>query len=534
MKRLLALLLVLCLALSMAACSKPAEAPAAGSEGEAAPAEEGKTFVGYFWSDPRSSNYYANAWDIDIYLWSMVGGAPLYLNPDSGDFEPGWIDDWSVSEDGMVWTFHISDNAYWQDDVPVTVDDILFSQEYFCNEREKFDFQLLWWDLGFEVVIEKIDEKTFTFAAPFPLGEDALNFWSMPYFQTIPKHIWENIDRTVFLTCDEAQMPIGCGPYQIVEYEPGQYMKFKAHDKFYNGEPIIKDVMMLIIPDTNAATIATETGDINYNGMIEAKDYERLAALEHLQGAITKMYTQRYFKFNLSVVDDINIRKAINYAMDKEAWLNQVYGGVGEILNSQFPHGVQYQDDSILEDYSKRDLAKAKELIEASGYTMGDDGFYQKDGETLEYELLYYSGKDADCLLFQSCMAEAGIKINLLSLEGAQYGERSRANDYEITVGSFGLNNKPGSYSTGTDLYATSPDEAGKLDELWAAGQGASGDDAKAIYQQIDQTINADAIWVFGIQQHSPAVCTLDVDLSEAVPSQTYNFVHWEKLKWVE
>ena len=517
MKKYLVLLLAACLILTVLTGSAAADS---------------KPFVGFFFSDPVTTNFYGAMRDVDIYLWSMVGGAPVYLNPVTGEYDAGYIDQWEANEDYTVWTLHFSDNAFWSDGVPVTVDDFIFTQEYFTVERERLDEAIMWWNLGFDFEIEKIDDKTCKVHLPFAIA-DLMQYFAMPYLETMPKHIWENVEKEVFLTCDEGKTPIGCGPYVIVDYVPGQYYRFKANELYYNGAPEIKDVTMLIITEDSAMTMAMENGTLNYDADISPADYYRVSAMDGIEGFINKQFNHRAMGFNLDRVD-INIRKAVNYLMDKDQWLETIYGNVGEILYGMFPRGVKYQTDEGL-TYYEHNVEKAKELIEADGYTMGDDGYYQKDGKTLELEFLYNisSTNNALAMLLTDCCKEGGIKIVLNGQNGAQYGELRNQFAYDINPAGFALNSNPASYKT--NYYKTlSSDPTRIMDKFDEAAAAVDEADQARIYHEIDKTVNEDVIWVFGIQQHFPVVYTSGLDISEALPSQSYNFVHWEKLRWAE
>lgn len=496
-------------------------------------ADAQKPFVYVLSSDLDGTNFFGAPDGPNNLCWGLCGGVLIYDNDVTGEKEPGLLDKWECSEDGLTWTFHIQDSACWHDGVPVTADDVVFSYKWFTENTEEFPFENIWWIYcGFDSV-DKVDDKTFTVTLPEPSGA-ALDQFCNQYTEVIPAHIWEGTNRADFCTGENAFCPVGAGPYIMEEYVIGQYLKFRANENYHLGAPAIKDITILIMPDHNSTVVALQAGEIHMSGVTTA-EYARLKDDPNLYGELQQAYASRHISINglEGPLTSKNLRQALNYLCDCDLMCETFYDGCAFPVYGEFPFGVKYQNKDVWVDYTYN-VEKAKELIEADGYTMGSDGYYQKDGKTLEFDLLYNSGSAAHtnfALLFVETAAEGGVLINLNGMESSLMSEKYRNNEFDLAMSSYALMVDPSSFEANHIFCRSTNPEL--IDELWHKGVSLpDGPERQAVYEEIDRIISEEAPWIFGIQNLAPYMINSDLDISEAYLSASYDIIHWEKLRW--
>lgn len=552
MKKILAFALVLVMAMSLfTGCATTSESTAATTAAKAetataakaetaaatetAAAAEQKPFVYRIAYEPASTNYFSQADGPLNLLWGMCGGVLIYDNDATGEIEPAIFDKWESNDDATVWTFHIKEGVTWQDGEPFTADDVVFSWKWFTEDVDQFDFEVYWWYYGFKSV-DKVDDNTFTVTTEEPFG-GMLDAFTNQFCEVIPKHIWEGTNKAEFQTCDAAKNPVGAGPYIMEEYVVGQYIKLRANENYHLGAPEIKNITILIMPDSTSATVALEAGEIDLLGVSTA-DYARLKDKEGLKGELLQSNSQKFFAINSTKepLSSKNVRQALNYLFDNDQVCQAFYDGCAYPLYGTFPYGVKYQNPKVWANVYSYDAAKAKALIEADGFALGNDGYYYKDGKCLEIELSYDSGSTWAtnfALLYTETAKAGGVKVNLNGMESSLLSEKARAGEYELYATGYNLMKDPSSYECNYPFeHSLTPNI---LDDLWKKGTTlADGPERQAVYEEIDRIMNDECPWVFGVQNLSGYISNAKLDLSEAYLSSGYDIIHWEKLRWAE
>ncbi len=498
------------------------------------PLYEKPLVMGYL-QDLASSNFYAIPAGTDNLTYKMVGGLPIIIDDVNGQYVPSLFESWEVSDDQLTWTFHIRQDAYWHDGVQVTADDVIFSEAY-LKEMEEFENWHCWWQFDFPYQLIKVDDYTVQFVLETPTSAILANLGEQTG-EIIPKHIWENIERKDFANCEEAKLPIGFGPYKMVDYKQGDSITLEANENYYDGAPKIKTVIIKIFASSASATLALESGDID-SLSLQANDYDRLVNQEQkIAGVQIQLIAEHEFGINhlREPLNDVRMRKALNYAMDNETVLASAYGGVGKVAYGIFVPEVMYSDTSVWTDYSYN-IDKVHELLEDMGYTMGSDGYYQKDGKTLEFDAIYSSSNDTFAniaIIYQYTAKEAGIKLNIEGLDSAILSDRKNNKDYDLALGGWSLGIDNSIYNANNYYSDAVTENSQHLDELWKVGASSNDDEVRAaVYREIDQILSDDAVWVYIVQRGQCFGYDKDLDISEAVRDSGNDFLYYNKLAW--
>ena len=185
---------------------------------------------------------------------------------------------------------------------------------------------------------------------------------------------------------DFQQNPVGTGPFKFVEFKPGESIEYAANEEYFKGAPNIKRMFIPIIKDDIAGGQALAAGQVDWKYSLtgptyeEIKDNPDLQFVEYPDFGFFSLYFNMHSEDNLFY--DKNLRQAVSYCFDKEATANAATNGQGVAIYSEIPPASWAFPTSGLNTYPK-DQAKAKELIEASGWTLGSDGIYEKNGQKL-------------------------------------------------------------------------------------------------------------------------------------------------------
>ena len=224
-----------------------------------------------------------------------------------------------------------------------------------------------------------------------------------------------------FRIIDFQRAPIGTGPFKFVKYTAGQSVELARFDDYFGGPEGVKvgpaKLFVPIIKDAAAASAALQKGDINWQQEITSDALGPLKDDPSLQIAEYPDNGYYFIAFNLRegrLYSDLNLRKAFTMCVDHPATVQAATDGNGTPVKANTPpFSWAYNPD--VPDYVF-DQAAAKKLIESSGWTLGSDGVYAKDGKRLSSDLYVRSGRPqrvAYGQLAKDQLAKCGIEINV-------------------------------------------------------------------------------------------------------------------------
>lgn len=285
---------------------------------------------------------------------------------------PGLAQSWTVSPDGLTYTFKLFPNITFHDGKPLTADDVIFSMTKILPEthaRARPIFTRI-------ESAEAPDPLTVVFKlkSPFSPFLGAFDCTTAPI---LPKHIYEGTD---FKTNPANDKAIGCGPFKLKEWVRGSHIHLIKHEGYYRaGEPHIDEIIYRVIPDAAARSVALEQGTVKLTQWsdIEQYDVARLTKLPHLD-MTTKGY--EYFAPHLwlelnnriAPMNDKRFRQAVMYAIDRKALLQRVYFGLGKIATGPISSKTRFYEKNVKQyEYSPD---KAKALLDEMGLKPGADG----------------------------------------------------------------------------------------------------------------------------------------------------------------
>ena len=397
--KLLTLVVVLAmLVTSLAACGAPAPPPVPTelppSEATAAPPPEATeapeaepvtlrvgatTIIDALNPATGWESYYLRYWFHD----GLVEWAEL------NTFEPGLAESWTVSDDGLVWTFKIREGLTFHDGTPCTAEDIAWSLNLLMEE--KFP-PLIGYVYGFEEVIA-LDPTTvqITVSEPSALMISA----RLHYAFILPRSVWEGMTVDETMEFEDIRAVIGTGPYKLVEYAEDEYMIVEANEDYYRGKPVIDRIVIQQYATEDAMVQALLAGEVDLITEVPSTAVQPLQAAENVEVAIMDSLSVEDLVINSHVdgtqpesLNDPAVRLAIEYAIDKQKIIDVAYAGYGEVATSVLAPvmGDWFNTDLMAVPF---DLDEANRILDEAGYVDSDgDGTREDaDGNPLEYRL---------------------------------------------------------------------------------------------------------------------------------------------------
>lgn len=236
--------------------------------------------------------------------------------------------------------------------------------------------------------------------------------------------------------------PIGTGYFKASSFdEVSGTFTCEAYDGYWGDvDTSVTKRTILSMPDSSARSLALQNGEVDIVADIPFSDLEMLENADNI--TVSKFNTARtyYYEYNCAsgVMTDVNVRKAMAYALNKEEIVNDVLLGVGEV-----PEGITMSEmpwtntDIDTYDYNPQ---KAVELLKEAGYEDTDgDGFVDKDGEKLSVRIISYPGRPGCPLIVQATqgyLADIGIDTNVEILDWSAMEELKKAGEFDLSLNS--------------------------------------------------------------------------------------------------
>lgn len=370
-------LLVLVMAL-LAACGGGAVPSTSSETGAASTAADAPAVVNIGWGgSPDSLNPGVGVLAESYTLYGLVYDAMFELQLD-GTYTPELAESFTVSEDGLVWTFTIRDDFTFHDGQPLTAEDVAFSYNFYMTQDS---FPFLYGYTGYFESVEAPDPNTVvvTLTEAIPNMESQLL-----YLYILPKHIWEPYAVEGAADFDNAAM-IGSGPFKLAEYQQSEFVRLDAVKTHPLYPPKVDGVIFRTFGNQDSLVQALRTGQVDMITEMPATAVPGLrndANITLVIGPpaapdVSDIIINQVSPENCPPDDgvcsghpalrDLAVRRALAHATDKQQIIDVVLLGLGVPGLTLIPDslGVWYND--TLEDYAF-DLARANQILDEAGY----------------------------------------------------------------------------------------------------------------------------------------------------------------------
>lgn len=328
-------------------------------------------------------------------------------------FENDLATGYTLSEDGLTWTFTVRDDAFFTDGEKVTAEDIAFTLETAKRAMGSVD-------LTYMEKAVAVDETTVevTLTAPTSIFLNTLASVGI-----VPEHAYSE---------DYGTAPIGSGPYKFVEWRAQEQLVFAANEDYYGGVPSIKKVVVVFMTE-DAALAAVQSGqvDVAYTSATLGNSPVRGYRVESLPSVDNRGFTLPMLadegrvtasgaKIGNNVTCNIEVRRAMAYAIDRELIADTVLNGFARPAYSE-NDGMPWNNSAVV---IETDVDYARKLLADAGWADTDgDGIVEKDGLKAQFTCIYPSGdsvRQAVAMAAAEQLRAIGIRIDV---EGVSWDE---------------------------------------------------------------------------------------------------------------
>ncbi|MDR1110808.1 MAG: ABC transporter substrate-binding protein [Deltaproteobacteria bacterium] len=340
--------------------------------------------------------------DSDWWWQAGVYEPLVWLNDSNGNFEPMIAKEWSISDDGLTYTFKLRDDVYFHNGEKLTADDVVFSYNLAKEAPTLRTFTK-----PYESV-EAVDPLTVAVHLPEP-------YYPFLHHSSMIKIVSKKAVEEQGADFGTKVALAGTGPYHMVEYNPAVKVTVKAFDKYYRGKAPIENVNYIVMIDDSSAVIAFENGELD---MIQVPStyWKDIVDGGKFTTKIVPRHELYYMIINLNSPENDNIlgnklvRQAIGYSIDKEAIVDVVREGLAipysQFMNPEITAGGP--DPTIEYGY---DPEKAKALLAEAGYPDGVDVGTFMSFAPAEYVKM--------AQIIQASCDEVGIRFKIEQMEVA-------------------------------------------------------------------------------------------------------------------
>ena len=366
------------------------------TDGERADLVLGAT-TGFFGAESLDVAYNWDGWIMSIYGISEN----LYRLDENIEPQP-WIAESVETPDENTWVFTIRDGVTFSNGKTVDAKAVkaCFERTYEKNERA---------DSTLKIKSTEADGMKFTIVTPEP-NPTLLNDLCDPLLGIYDAT--EEPDEELGVSCT--------GPYVATSFTAMTDVKMRANENYWGGAPKADTVELKIIDDQDALDMALANGEIDLIAQETANGASKFTDTSKYTTDTVTTTRANFLSFNLKTegLDDLAVRQAINYCIDREGYADVVYQGFATPCYGIYPDNLAFGGtDGLNLTVDSYDADKAKEILADAGYQDTDgDGILDKDGVNLSFKVLTYSYND-NCIqladMLQAELSQIGIELSI-------------------------------------------------------------------------------------------------------------------------
>jgi peptide/nickel transport system substrate-binding protein len=327
----------------------------------------------------------------------------------SGEIEPGLAESWTPSADGLTYTFTLRQGVTFHDGTPFNADAVLFNVNRQIDPNAPgYSDQFIYAGIVFQDVtsIAKTGdyEVAFTLARPItPLLPGNLAVFAGGIVS--PTAAQDHAD-------DYSQYAAGTGPFKLEAFTPDVELSLVANEEYWGGRPALDRVVFRTISEDAVRLSELRAGSIDVANQLDLKDVDSVENEDGLSVVSGSFFNVQYVAFNQSIApfDNLDIRKAFSYAINKQNIADVVFYGKYTLGAGPIAPGLLGYDESLADTYTY-DPDQAKTLLEGAGASDLTFDFYARTNTFWP----------TIAQLIQADLSAIGVTANIVSLEDAEF-----------------------------------------------------------------------------------------------------------------
>lgn len=357
---------------------------------------------------------------------------------------------YEISDDGITYTFSLRDGVTWHDGEPFTADDVVFTYELFMNPESQSPRTA---ELTERVAsIEAPDAQTVVVTLNMPVAPFMV---SNMIYGIVPQHILQDVPPAELaqhpFTTGEKGVTIGTGPFMFEEWVKDDHITLVKNPNYWEGEPNLDRYIYKVVPNQTVLVQQLKTGEIDFGAINEA-NLEDMQQQPHIKLAITDSFDFTFYAYQLdpektTIFQEKEVRQALFYALDRQAMIDAIRFGLGEVAHGTVPVlSWAYNPQGLTTTYDF-DVDKANQLLDEAGWLPGADGIREKNGQRLAFTVYTNAGnqiREEYITVFQQAWKRIGVECTPQTEEWNAFLDRiTGTRDFEMFLVGFQWDTDP-------------------------------------------------------------------------------------------
>ena len=355
------------------------------------------------------------AQNVDFWVFMNIFDVLVRVDKSGTELQPGLAESWEISEDGLTYTFTMRE-ASFSDGSPITAGDAAFTLLRIRDDEESL------WSDSYTVIdtAEATDDRTLVVTLKTP-SAPFLSTLAMPGASIVSEAGLESMGAEAY-----AENPIASGAFTVAEWRRGDRVILEKNPNFWEADRVSLDgVEWISVPDDNTRMLNVQAGEMDAAIFVP---FSRVAMLQqdpelnvHLEPSTREDHL--LINHDHEPLGNVEVRQALDMAIDKQAIVDTVTFGLAEVANSYIPAGALYYNADNLE--RPYDPEAAKQMLAEAGAS----------DLTLDYVI--EAGNEVDeqiAIQIQQQLAQAGVTANLLKVDPSQSWNMLVDGEYDLAV----------------------------------------------------------------------------------------------------
>lgn len=455
--------------------------------------------------DPIASSDNPSIWT-ELLIYDQL----VRPSKDGTKLEPGIAESWTVSPDGKEFRFKLRD-AKFSDGSPVTAADVAFSLKRAAGEKSE-------WGRFFRPITsyEVVDDHAIVMKLDKPFTP-ILNNLAMFSASILPQKLVEAQGAAFF------EHPVGSGPFVLKSWSRGQKQELVKNPNYWEkGKPSLDAASIEVVPEDNSRVLKLKAGELDAIIGVPFNQAEGLKSDPNVQVGVAPVFRIDLVQLNTTKApfDNLAVRQALNYALDKDAIIKGILRGNAKPATSSIPIMAYHNTD--LKPYPL-DLAKAKELLKQGGVPNGfKTSMLVSAGDVTARQV---------ASAIQASLKKIGVEVELQTIEGSSQFSTTKTGNFQMSL----------SYATSDTIdpdqlvgfTAVNPERANafhtqwkneKLNELYARERTTlDGPERGKQFKEIEALTHEGAPFIFLYAPSQPYASRKTVSGFAVLPTSNYS-----------
>ncbi|GGF97758.1 ABC transporter substrate-binding protein [Paenibacillus abyssi] len=381
--------------------------------------------------DAGPLNIYTSNSDFD-YLVELVFDKLFAPSPYVADPEP-WLAESASQIDPLTWVVKLKPGITWHDGQPFTAEDVKFTFEYYRDgtpNRHSHHVS----EAPSITKIEATDSQTVRFTCEYACP--TLAHITLADLPILPKHIWQDVKEPL----NHTGLPVGTGPFRLVEHKPDELYRFQANEQYFKGSPAVKELVMPVIKDPSATFNALRAGEIDIAAREVSPElldtFKNLPDMKVVRTAPLSLVDLR-LNYERPPFNQPEFRRALSLAIDRQKLVDTVLLGQGRAGTKGFPHPDSPWTNPDLNTPFDQD--EAKRILEQLNFNDHDgDGIRETvSGTPLEFTLKVASTEPTWIRtgeLVKNQLEDVGIRLTIQALDPGVVRGLTKSREFDIFI----------------------------------------------------------------------------------------------------